>query len=298
MAPRAARPRAGEGLEDDRAGALAGHEALAVYVEGPAGVGRVVGERPPHECIHQRPALQRDRIQLLRGGRDHHGVHAARAQEVDRAQERHVAARAGIADHVVGALDGQELPDLAKHVGVPEHESQKRIDGLGVAVERAHVLYEVVVVQIVAARHVAHALGIEPGIVQAGVDVGLQGRGAGQAPGQGGRAQDRARPFDQVGGISRPDPLEVRAQIEVTHVAADLGQGPLVHLLPARDAGTARAERRTELGRSLPDGGHDPHAGHDHPVGIIAPTVRIHADGRSLTIPLEGQAGIAAAKPE
>jgi hypothetical protein len=56
---RVARPRAREGLEDDRAGALAGHEALAVYVEGPAGAGWIVGEGPPHEGIHQRPALQR-----------------------------------------------------------------------------------------------------------------------------------------------------------------------------------------------------------------------------------------------
>ena len=138
----------------------------------------------------------------------------------------------------------KQLPELAKHVGVPEHHSQEGIDGVGVVVEGADVLYEVVVVQIVAARHVAYALGIEPGIVQPGVDVGLQGRGAGQPPGQGRGAQDLARALDQVGGISRPDPLEVRAQIELTHVAADLGQRALVHALPARDAGTARPERR------------------------------------------------------
>ena len=107
-------------------GALAGHEALAPGVEGPAGLGGGVGERLPHERVHQRPALQPDRIQLLRGGRDHHGVHAARAQEVDRAEERRVAARARIADHVVGALDGQQLADLAEHVGVPEDHPEAR----------------------------------------------------------------------------------------------------------------------------------------------------------------------------
>ena len=125
---RAAGPRAGEGLEDDRPGALAGHEPLAPCVEGPAGMGWGVGERPPHEGVHERPTLQRDRVQLLRGGRDHHGVDPARAQEVNRAEERRVAARAGIADHVVGALDGQQFPDLTEHVCVPEHHPQEGID--------------------------------------------------------------------------------------------------------------------------------------------------------------------------
>jgi hypothetical protein len=47
-------------------------------VEGPAGAGRVVSERPPLGRIHQRPTLQHDRIQFLGGGRDQHGIRAAR----------------------------------------------------------------------------------------------------------------------------------------------------------------------------------------------------------------------------
>ncbi len=278
MDPRLARPRAGEGLQDDRPGAHAGHKPLAPCVEGPAGAGRVVSERPPHEYIHQRPTLQHDRIQFLGGGRDHHGVDAARAQQVDRAHERHVAARAGIADYEVGALDGQQFPHLAKHVGVPEHQSQEGIDGLGVLVKHPHVLHEVVVVQVVAACHVPHTLGIEPCIVQAGVDIGLQGRGAVQTPGQGRGAQNLVRAFDQVRWVSRPDPLEVRTEVEATHVAADFGQGPLVHVLPARDAGAARPERGAELGRGLPDEGHNTHTGHDYAARVIAPTVRTHVD--------------------
>ena len=284
MDPRVTRPRAGEGLEDDRPRALAGHESLAPCVEGPAGMSGGVGERLPHERIHQRPTLQRDRIQLLRGGRDHHGVHAARAQEVDRAQEGGVAARAGIADHVVGALDGQQFPDLTEHVGVPEHHPQEGIDGIRVLVKGADVLHEVVVVQIVAAGHVPDTLGIEPGIVQTGVEIGLQGRGAGQPPGQGRGAQDLARACDQGRGISRPDPLEVRAQVELTHVAADLGPRAFVHVLPVRDSGTARPKRGAELGRGLPDGGHDPHAGHDHAAHVIAPTVRTHLNAHQESL--------------
>ena len=78
--PRPARPRAGEGFQDNRPGALAGHEPLAPYVKGSAGTRRIISERPPYDCIHQRPTLQPDRIQLLRGGRHHYGVRAARAQ--------------------------------------------------------------------------------------------------------------------------------------------------------------------------------------------------------------------------
>jgi hypothetical protein len=125
---------------------------------------------------------------------------------------------------------------------------------------------------------VSHALGIEPGIVQAGVDVGLQSSGAAKSPGQGGGTQDPVRAFDQVRGVLRPNPLEVLAQVEVTHVAADFGQGPLVHLLPARDAGTARPERGAERGRGLPDGGHDTPTGHDYAARVVEPTVRTHSN--------------------
>ena len=123
-----------------------------------------------------------------------------------------------------------------------------------------------------------YPLGIEPDIVQTGVAIGLEGRGPGQPPRQGRGAQDLARALDQFRGISRPDPLEVRTQVELTHVAADLRQSAFVHVLPVRDPGTARSKRSAELGRGLPDRGYDTHAGHHHAAHVIASTVHTHVD--------------------
>ncbi len=128
-------PEICEADNENRVSVLAGHEPLAPCVEGPAGAGRVLGQRPPHECRHQRPTLQHDWIQFLGGGGDHHRVRAPRA------------------------------------------------------------------------------LVIEPFTVQSGVDMGLQGWGAVQSPGQGRGGKNCVRAFDQVRWVSRPDPLEVRTEV-------------------------------------------------------------------------------------
>ena len=129
---RAARLRALELLEHDRAGGLAHHEPVAVGVERPRGALRVVVA--PRERAHRVEAGDADARDRRLAAAGDHRVGAAEADRVERVADRHVRGGAGGALAHQRALGAELDRDPAGAHVRDDAGDRERADAVGAAV--------------------------------------------------------------------------------------------------------------------------------------------------------------------
>ncbi len=234
-------------LEDEGGPTVRGHEPLPPHVERAARSGRLVVPALERDRAHERHGVELDRRVVEHGSDDEGGLLTVVADLVDGAPQRRVRARAGGADGVDRAENGQDLRDAARVVGIETVEREEAVYEVGLLLEADPVLVLVVEVEVVPGDDSGDARRVGRVSEEPGVPVGVDRdedrelRRPGDGPAE--LAQSRVH----VLGHDAPERGDLAGYVVLREVGADLGVDARgIERLPARDRGAPREEALEE----------------------------------------------------